>query len=50
MNENLNQIIDHISKLPFCETFLCLWHKKKLRKGVMPIKVTNFINWVTDNQ
>lgn len=48
--ESLSQIRDHISHLPFCETFLCLCRKEKLRDGVMPQWFTGFINWLTDNQ
>ena len=48
--ESFEQIKDHVAHLPFCETFLCLWRKEKLRDGVMPVWLTKLINWVTDNQ
>ena len=50
MNKYLNEAIQHIKSLPTSETMHCLWHKKKLRDGVMPAWLTSLINWATDNQ
>ena len=47
--ESLDQIKEHISHLPFCETFLCLWRREKLRDGVMPQWFTRMEKWATDN-
>lgn len=48
MKQPINKITSHLSQLPFCETFLCLWRRSKLRDGVMPPWFTKVINWTIE--
>lgn len=45
MQEYIIEATNYLKTRPFCETFICLWNKKPLRDGVMPVWLTKLINW-----